>query len=92
MIYKTTIGDINLKELTRIYPAVLIKAGGETAEMSLEWIESYSDRVEVLEYILVFDKTKPGNDKRDKMILSFETKDELLDELRRLDEFISNQH
>ena len=91
MIYKTNKGDINLKELTRIYPAVLINAAGESAEMSLEWIESYKDKVEIIEYILVFDKTKPGSDKRDKIVLNFKTKEQLLDELKRLDDFIANQ-
>ena len=91
MVYKTKVGDINLKELTRIYPAVLIKAGNEMAEMSLEWIESYSDKVKVISYVLVFDKTKPGCEKRDKIVLEFPTKEELLDELKRLDDFIQNR-
>ena len=78
MIYKSTIGDIDLDNLTRLYPAVVVDMHGEVAEMSLEWAELYGDKVKLLSYILVFDFTPRGADAREKKILEFTTKEELV--------------
>lgn len=78
MIYKSKDGDISLENLTRLYPAVVIDMQGEIAEMSLEWHDLYGDKVKLLKYVLVFDYTPPGEDIRDKKVLEFETKEELL--------------
>ncbi len=90
MIYKSSQGDISLENLTRLYAAVLIEAGGEVAEMSLEWIESYADKVKILEYILVFDYTPPGSEERVKKSLSFATKEDLLNEIHSVTKFIES--
>ena len=89
MIYKSSIGDIDLSKLTRLYAAALIEAGGEQAEMSLEWMEMSGDRVQLVEYVLVFDFTPPGSEERIKKVLSFETKEELLDEMQKVVDFIN---
>ena len=47
MIYDTKIGEIDLSKLTRLYAAALIEAGGEQAEMSLEWMDMSGDRVKL---------------------------------------------
>ena len=78
MIYKSKDGDISLENLTRLYSAVVIDMQGEIAEMSLEWYDLYGDKVKLLKYVLVFDYTPPGEDVRDKKVLEFNTKDELL--------------
>ncbi len=90
MIYDTTIGEIDLSKLTRLYAAALIEAGGEQAEMSLEWMDMSGDRVKLLEYVLVFDFTPPGSEERDKRVLSFQTKEELLDEMQKVVNFIND--
>lgn len=46
---------VDLSKLTRIYPAVLINAGGEFATVSLEWAEMKADRIEIQSYVLVCD-------------------------------------
>ena len=90
MIYDTQIGEIDLSKLTRLYAAALIEAGGEQAEMSLEWMDMSGDRVKLLEYVLVFDFTPPGSEERDKRVLSFQTKEELLDEMQKVVNFIND--
>lgn len=77
MIYNSIKGEINLSKLTRLYPAALISMHGERAEMSLEWIELYGDKVEILSFILVFDFTPAGEDLKDRTILEFKTQQEL---------------
>ena len=78
MIYKSKDGDISLENLTRLYPAVVIDMQGEIAEMSLEWFDLYGEKVKLIKYVLVFDYTPPGEDIRDKKVLEFDNKEELL--------------
>jgi len=78
MIYKSKIGDIDLSKITRLYPAAVVEVNGETAEMSLEWIDMNADKVKVTSFVLVFDFTLPKEEVRDKKELHFETKDELI--------------
>lgn len=87
MIYKSKDGDISLENLTRLYAAVVIDMQGEIAEMSLEWFDLYGDKVKRLKYVLVFDYTPPGEDIRDKKVLEFETKEELLATMSEVAEF-----
>ena len=88
MIYETPQGEVDLSKLTRLYGAALIESGGEQAEMSLEWMEMSGDRVKLLEYVLVFDFTPPGSEERIKRVLSFKTKEGLLEEMQKVVDFI----
>jgi hypothetical protein len=78
MIYKSKDGDIDLTKLTRLYPAAVVEMQGEVAEMSLEWIEMNEDKVNLKEYVLVFDFTPLKEEVKDKKNLHFKTKDELI--------------
>ena len=78
---------ISLENLTRLYGAVLIDMQGEVAEMSLEWYELYGEKVVLLNYVLVFDYTPPGESVRDKKVLEFTTQDELIDAMQRVAQF-----
>jgi len=78
MTYNSKDGEISLEKLTRLYAAVVIDMQGEVAEMSLEWFDLYGEKVKLLEFVLVFDYTLAGEDVKDRKVLSFETKDELL--------------
>ena len=89
MMYQTPIGEIDLSKLTRLYAAALIEVDGEQAEMSLEWMEINGDKVKLIEYILVFDFTPPGSKERTKKLLSFQTKEELLNEMQQVVDFIN---
>jgi len=87
MIYKSKNGDISLNNLTRLYSAVLIDMQGEIAEMSLEWFDLYGEKVKFIKFVLVFDYTLAGENVRDKKVLEFETKDELIESMREVAEF-----
>lgn len=90
MIYKSKIGDIDLAKLTRLYPAAVVEMQGEVAEMSLEWIETNEDKVNLKEYVLVFDFTPPKEEIKDKKVLHFETKDELIQTMTEVAQFFQN--
>ncbi|MEO1938721.1 MAG: hypothetical protein ABGW85_08835 [Sulfurimonas sp.] len=87
MIYKYEDKEIPLTNLTRLYGAVVIDMQGEVAEMSLEWFDLYGDKVKLLNYVLVFDYTPPGENVRDKISLEFDTKDELLEIMQEVAQF-----
>jgi hypothetical protein len=87
MIYKSKDGDISLKNLTRLYAAVVIDMQGEVAEMSLEWFDLYGEKVKLVEYVLVFDYTPPSEDVRTRKVLKYETKDELIATMSEVAEF-----
>ncbi len=87
MIYKSKNGDISLKNLTRLYSAAVIDMQGEVAEMSLEWFDLYGDKVKLLYFALVFDYTPAGVDVRDKKVLEFSTKEELIETMSEVAEF-----
>lgn len=81
MIYKTKEGEVDLSRLVRLYAAAIVEMQGERAEMSLEWVEMYADRISVSEYVLIFDSTQPGEDAKNRIVLHFETKEALLEEM-----------
>jgi len=87
MIYNSNIGDIDLSELTRLYPAAFIEVDSQTAEMSLEWTDMNIDKVKLLHYVLVFDFTPIGSDIKDKKVLKFQTKDELIQTMQEVAQF-----
>ena len=87
MIYNYKNETIRLENLTRLYGAVVIDMQGEVAEMSLEWYELYGDKVKLLNYVLVFDYTPPGEQVRDKKVLEFATQDELINTMQEVAQF-----
>jgi len=84
MIYKSKVGDIDLSKLTRLYPAAVVEMQGEVAEMSLEWMEMNEGKVNLNGYVLVFDFTPPKEEVKDKIVLNFETRDELIKEMQEV--------
>ena len=87
MIYSSNIGDIDLSKLTRLYPAAFIEVDSQTAEMSLEWTDMNIDKVKLLHYVLVFDFTPIGSDIKDKKVLKFQTKNELMQTMQEVAQF-----
>ena len=88
MIYKTKEGDVELEKLTRLYPAVVVDMQGERAEMSLEWMELYADKIKLVHYVLVFDFTPPGENERTRTVLTFETKEALMAEIQEVAKYL----
>ncbi len=88
MIYKTSQGDLELDNITRLYPAVVVDMQGEVAEMSLEWEELYGDKVKIVHYVLVFDFTPLSEDVKERTVLTFETKDALIAEIQEVAKYL----
>ncbi|WP_424565604.1 hypothetical protein [Sulfurimonas sp.] len=84
MIYKFENEEIDLNRVKMLYPAALIELDGEMAEMSLEWMEMNEGKVHLHKYILVFDFTPPKEEVKDKKVLYFETKEELIQEMQEV--------
>ena len=87
MIYKSKVGDIDLSKLIRLYPAAVVEMQGEVAEMSLEWMDMNEGKVNLKEFVLVFDFTPPKEEVKDRTVLSFETKDELIEAMTEVAQF-----
>ena len=88
MIYKTKEGDLELDNITRLYPAVVVDMQGEVAEMSLEWEELYGDKVKIVHYVLVFDFTPLNEDVKERTTLVFETKEALIKEIQEVAKYL----
>jgi len=61
--------------------------------MSLEWMQNNGEKVKLIEYVLVFDFTPSGSEERIKKVLSFATKEQLLEEMQHIADFVhANTH
>jgi hypothetical protein len=78
MIYKSQGHTIDLSKITRLYPAARVEAGGETAQVSLEWAELKKDVVPISAFVLVFDFDPVGEVPQNRIELVYETKEELI--------------
>ncbi len=90
MIYKSSAGDLNLSKVTRLYPAVVVDMHGEVAEMSLEWVELYGDKVKLVSYILVFDFAPLHEDVKERVTLTYDTKEELITTMTEVAQFFQD--
>ncbi|MEA1982386.1 MAG: hypothetical protein U9N39_02485 [Campylobacterota bacterium] len=88
MIYKSSKGDLDLSKITRLYPAVVVNMQGEVAEMSLEWEELYGSKIEIVHWVLVFDFTPLNEDVKERTTLTFQTKEELLEEIQKVAKYL----
>ncbi len=77
MIYKHQNYEIDLTKITRLYPAALISAGGESASVSLEWAQMKEGKIVLEAYVLICDFDPVGEVPINRVELRFETKEEL---------------
>lgn len=70
-------GEIDLSLVTRLYPAALISAGGESASVSLEWAEMKKEQVVLEAYVLICDFDPVGEVPVNRVEIRFETKEAL---------------
>ncbi len=90
MLYSSKKGDLDLSKLTRLYPAAVVEMYGEVAEMSLEWIEINQDKVTLRSFVLVFDFTPLNEDVKDRVVLEFDTKEELFETMNEVAQLLQN--
>ncbi|MFA6145045.1 MAG: hypothetical protein WCW84_04390 [Sulfurimonas sp.] len=84
MIYSTKGYEIDLSKVTRLYPAALISAGGESASVSLEWAELKKEQITLESYILICDFDAVGEVPINRIELRFETKEELFESMNEI--------
>jgi hypothetical protein len=77
MIFESGGKQIDLTKLTRLYPAVLVHAGGESASVSLEWAQMKADQISVEAYLLVCDFDPLGEVPINRIELRYQTQEEL---------------
>jgi hypothetical protein len=90
MIYKTHGYELDLSKITRLYPAVRVDVHGEFAQVSLEWAELNHEKVKLSSYLLVFDFDPLGELVQNRVELLFDTKEELFEEIYKVDEFVKS--
>jgi len=78
MMYEAQGHRIDLSRLTRLYPAATVRAGGETAQVSLEWADLKAGQVPIEAYVLVFDFDPLGDVPKQRIELVYATKNELI--------------
>lgn len=76
-IYRHQGRDVDLARVTRLYPAVMINAGGESASVSLEWAELKKEVITLECYVLICDFDPIGDAPVNRVELKFDTKEEL---------------
>ena len=76
-IYTYNGGEIDLSLVTRLYPAALISAGGESASVSLEWADMKKDQITLEAYVLICDFDPVGDVPVNRVEIRYETKEEL---------------
>lgn len=79
---------IDLYQVTRLYPAALINAGGESASVSLEWAEMKKEQIVLEAYLLVCDFDPVGEVPVNRKELRFETQEELFDAMKQISDLL----
>jgi hypothetical protein len=76
-IYVYDGGEIDLSLVTRLYPAALISAGGESASVSLEWADMKKEQITLEAYVLICDFDPVGDVPVNRVEIRYETKEAL---------------
>jgi hypothetical protein len=64
-----------------------VVAGGETAQVSLEWAEMKKDVVSVSAFVLIFDVDPLGEVPNNRIELVYQTKEELIEAMQEVAEY-----
>lgn len=88
-LYRYAEGEIDLARVTRLYPAALISAGGESASVSLEWADLKKDAVTLECYVLICDFDPVGEVPLNRIELRFQTKEELFAAMQNIAEILN---
>ena len=90
MIFDTNGVKIDLLKITRLYPAALIHAAGESASVSLEWAELKADQISLEAYVLICDFDPVGEVPINRIELRYSTKDELFQVMQDIAQKLQN--
>jgi len=75
---------VDLSKVTRLYPAALISAGGESASVSLEWAELKENLITLECYVLICDFDPVGEAPVNRIEFKFATKESLFDAMHEI--------
>ncbi len=75
---------IDLAKVTRLYPAAMIRAGGESASVSIEWAEMKADVITLEHYVLICDFDPVGEVPVNRIELRYETKEQLFEAMQEI--------
>ena len=90
IIFEANGETIDLSKITRMYPAALIHAGGESASVSLEWAELKADQITLESYVLICDFDPVGEVPINRIELRYSTKDELFQAMQDIAQKLQN--
>lgn len=82
--------EIDLSKITRLYPAALISAGGESASVSLEWAELKAEQITLEAYVLMCDFDPVGEVPLNRIEVRFETKEDLFTLMQEIAKKLQN--
>ena len=84
MIFVANGKEIDLTKITRLYPAALVHAAGESASVSLEWAELKADQITLEAYVLICDFDPVGEIPINRIELRYTTKEELFHAMQEI--------
>lgn len=90
MIYSADGQEIDLMKITRLYPAALIHAGGESASVSLEWAEMKAEQITLEAYVLICDFDPVGEVPLNRIELRYATKEALFEAMQEIAQKLRN--
>ena len=85
MIYKAQGKEIDLTQITRLYPAATVDVHGEIAQVSLEWAKmEKKQEVPVSSYVLIFDIDPLGEVPNNRIELVYESEVLLIEGMKEV--------
>ena len=85
MIYKAQGKEIDLTQITRLYPAATVDVHGEIAQVSLEWAKmEKKQEVPVASYVLIFDIDPLGEVPNNRIELVYESEALLIEGMKEV--------
>ena len=91
VIFKSGEQEIDVTQITRLYPAALIHAGGESASVSLEWAELKADQIILESYLLVCDVDPIGEVPLHRVEFRYKSKEELFKAMQEIARLIRRE-
>lgn len=90
ILFESNGAKIDLKKITRLYPAALIHAGGESASVSLEWAELKADQITLEAYVLICDFDPIGEVPINRIELRYSTREELCEAMQEIAQMLQS--
>jgi len=85
MIYRAQGKEVDLKLITRLYPAATVDVNGEIAQVSLEWAKmEKKQEVPIASYVLIFDIDPLGEVPNNRIEMVYESEDALIEGMKEV--------